>query len=136
MTAVENGWTVGILPYYANVDLHHPTREQIKIDRVLSALGNPLRLAVVQVLLGGGEHNCSSVLKVLGVTSKSTMTHHWRVLRESGVIWQQPSGREYLLSLRRDDLDARYPGLLDAILAGVLRDDAAHVVSAKARIRG
>jgi DNA-binding transcriptional ArsR family regulator len=117
------------------VDLHHPTRDQIKIDRVLSALGNPLRLAVVQVLLGGGEHNCSSVLKVLGVTSKSTMTHHWRVLRESGVIWQQPSGREYLLSLRRDDLDARYPGLLDAILGGVLRDDAAQVVSSKARIR-
>lgn len=127
--------TVEPTSYNAIVDLHHPTRDQIKIDRVLSALGNPLRLAVVQVLIGGGEHNCGSVLKVLGVTSKSTMTHHWRVLRESGVIWQEPSGRENLLSLRRDDLDARYPGLLDAILAGVLRDDAAQVVSAKGRVR-
>ncbi|MFN3005020.1 ArsR/SmtB family transcription factor [Mycolicibacterium wolinskyi] len=117
------------------MELHHPTRDQIKIDRVLSALGNPLRLAVVRVLLGGGEQNCGSVLKVLGVTSKSTMTHHWRVLRESGVIWQQPSGRENLLSLRRDDLDARYPGLLEAVLGGILRDDAAQAASATTRTR-
>ncbi|KUJ65225.1 ArsR family transcriptional regulator [Streptomyces albus subsp. albus] len=92
---------------------------------LLSALGSPVRLGVVRILDAGGEHNCGSVLAVLGVTSKSTMTHHWRVLRESGVIHQQPSGRENLLSLRRADLDARYPGLLDAVLAGALSDEAA-----------
>ncbi|CAL9281832.1 hypothetical protein SUDANB180_07112 [Streptomyces sp. enrichment culture] len=91
---------------------------------MLSALGSPVRLAVVRVLDAGGEHNCGSVLGLLGITAKSTMTHHWRVLRESGVIWQHPSGRENLLSLRRDDLDARYPGLLDAILAGAGDDEA------------
>lgn len=95
----------------------HPDREQIRIDDLLSALGNPLRLAVVRVLDGGGKHNCSSVLNRLGITSRSTMTHHWRVLRDSGVIWQWPHGRENLLSLRREDLDERYPGLLDAVLA-------------------
>ncbi|MFI0444272.1 ArsR/SmtB family transcription factor [Actinomadura sp. 6N118] len=104
--------------------LRHPDRDQIRIEGVLAALGNPVRMAAVRVLDGGGEHNCSSVLGILGVTAKSTMTHHWRVLRESGVIWQQPSGRENLLTLRREDLDARYPGLLDAILAGALRDEA------------
>ena len=55
------------------------------------------------------------------------MTHHWRVLRENGVIWQQPSGRENLLTLRRQDLDLRYPGLLDAILVGAAKDDAADI---------
>jgi hypothetical protein len=105
--------------------LRHPEPDQIRIDGVLSALGNPVRLAAVAVLDAGGKHNCSSVLTVLGVTSKSTMTHHWRVLRESGVIWQWPSGRENLLSLRREDLEARYPGLLDAILAGTRRDQEA-----------
>lgn len=90
----------------------------------MSALGNPVRLAVVRVLNAGGEHNCGSVLSVLGVTSKSTMTHHRRVLRDSGVIWQHPSGRENLLTLRREDLDMRYPGLLDAILTGVVSDEA------------
>jgi DNA-binding transcriptional ArsR family regulator len=100
----------------------HPDREQIRIENVLLALGNPLRLGVVRVLDAGGEHNCGSVLAMLGVTSKSTMTHHWRVLRESGVIWQRPSGRENVVSLRREDLDERYPGLLDAILAGAVDD--------------
>ncbi|MEU4547440.1 ArsR/SmtB family transcription factor [Nonomuraea dietziae] len=104
------------------MSFRHPDRDQIRIENVLSALGNPLRLAVIRVLDAGGEHNCGGVLNLLGVTSKSTMTHHWRVLRDSGVIWQQPSGRENLLTLRRDDLDARYPGLLDAILAGAVRD--------------
>ncbi|MDT0306777.1 helix-turn-helix transcriptional regulator [Streptomyces sp. DSM 44917] len=107
------------------MSLRHPHRDQIRIDGVLTALGNPLRLAVVRILDAGGEHNCTSVLGALGVTSKSTMTHHWRVLRDSGVIRQEPSGRENLLSLRRADLDARYPGLLDAILAGSTGDEAA-----------
>lgn len=110
----------------------HPDRDQIRIESVLSALGSPVRLAVVRVLDAGGEHNCSSVLGVLGITAKSTMTHHWRVLRESGVIWQHPSGRENLLSLRREDLDARYPGLLDAVLAGAADDQALAKVPASA----
>ncbi|CAM5446774.1 Transcriptional regulator OS=Streptomyces fumanus OX=67302 GN=GCM10018772_45870 PE=4 SV=1 [Streptomyces fumanus] len=101
----------------------HPDRDQIRIESVLSALGSPVRLAAVRVLDAGGEHNCGSVLAVLGITAKSTMTHHWRVLRESGVIWQRPSGRQNLLTLRREDLDARYPGLLDAVLAGAAADE-------------
>ena len=98
------------------MSLRHPHRDDIRIESVLSALGSPVRLAAVRVLDAGGEHNCGSVLGIIGVTAKSTMTHHWRVLRESGVIWQQPAGRENLLSLRREDLDARFPGLLGTIL--------------------
>ncbi|MBB6034274.1 ArsR/SmtB family transcription factor [Phytomonospora endophytica] len=100
----------------------HPERDQISVEGVLSALSNPTRLAAVGILDGGGELNCGEVLKILGVSAKSTMTHHWRVLRDSGVIWQRPSGREYLLTLRREDLDARYPGLLDIVLAGARTD--------------
>lgn len=101
--------------YSGTMIAHHPDRDQIRIENVLSALGNPMRLTVVRVLSDGEEHNCGSILD--GV-SKSSMTHHWRVLRDAGVIWQRPSGRENLLSLRRADLDHRYPGLLDAILDG------------------
>ncbi|WP_328408752.1 MULTISPECIES: ArsR/SmtB family transcription factor [unclassified Nocardia] len=104
--------------------LQHPNRDQIRIENVLSALGNPIRLAAVRVLAEGGQHNCTSVLELIEVNAKSTMTHHWRVLREGGVIHQIPSGRENLVSLRRDDLDACYPGLLDAILTGARSDEA------------
>jgi DNA-binding transcriptional ArsR family regulator len=98
----------------------HPKREQILLENVLSALGNPLRLQIVRVLAHSGERSCGSILD--GV-SKSTLTHHWRVLRDSGVIWQRPAGRENLLSLRREDLDMRFPGMLDALLDAAERND-------------
>lgn len=98
---------------------NHPDREQIRLENLLNALGNPLRLAVVRALAAGHERAYGSLLQG---QSKSTMTHHWRVLRDSGVIWQRPDGRENLLSLRREDLDARFPGLLDALLQALAED--------------
>ncbi|MGI4836322.1 MAG: ArsR/SmtB family transcription factor [Janthinobacterium lividum] len=98
---------------------NHPNIEQIRLENVLTALGNPLRLTVLKVLADGSEHPCGQILKG---ASKSTMTHHWRVLRDSGVIWQRPFGRENLLSIRREDLDARFPGLLDSMLAALHKD--------------
>ncbi|WP_313682863.1 helix-turn-helix transcriptional regulator [Pantoea sp.] len=97
----------------------HPPRAEIRLENVLAALGNPMRMTVVSILADGGEHTCGSLLQ--GV-SKSTLTHHWRVLRDSGVIWQRPSGRENLLSLRREDLNARFPGLVEALLVAAEQD--------------
>ncbi|AIR06941.1 MULTISPECIES: ArsR/SmtB family transcription factor [Cedecea] len=92
---------------------NHPEREQIRLENVLFALGNPLRLGIVKSLAGGEELTCGALRQDV---AKSTMTHHWRVLRDSGVIWQRPQGRENLISLRREDLDARFPGLLETLL--------------------
>lgn len=87
--------------------------EDIELSDVLSALGHPARLQIVRVLADDAEHACGGI--VTGI-SKSTLTHHWKVLRDAGVINQRPHGRENLLSLRRDDLDQRFPGFLDSIL--------------------
>ncbi|TWF73160.1 ArsR family transcriptional regulator [Kitasatospora viridis] len=92
---------------------HHPHRDQIMLENVLSALSNPTRLAVVKELARTGPRSCGSLLPDI---SKSTLTHHWRALRDAGVVWQQPSGRENILTLRHEDLDARFPGLLDKII--------------------
>ncbi|WP_435945543.1 ArsR/SmtB family transcription factor [Dryocola sp. BD586] len=92
---------------------NHPEREQIRLENVLFALGNPLRLDIVRTLAERGEQACGTLRKDV---AKSTMTHHWRVLRDSGVIWQRPQGRENLISLRQEDLDARFPGLLATLL--------------------
>ena len=95
---------------------NHPEPQQIRLENVLFALGNPLRMEVVRILANQGEQACGTLLQGL---AKSTMTHHWRVLRESGVIWQRPNGRENLLSLRREDLEARFLGLLESLLAAM-----------------
>jgi DNA-binding transcriptional ArsR family regulator len=87
--------------------------EDIELPEVLNALGHPVRLQIVRVLADDAEHACGGI--VTGI-SKSTLTHHWKVLRDAGVINQRPSGRENLLSLRRTDLNDRFPGLLDIIV--------------------
>ncbi|WP_433246253.1 ArsR/SmtB family transcription factor [Streptosporangium sp. CA-135522] len=93
----------------------HPAREQFQLEEVLAALGHPIRASIVRKLSSSGKETfCGEI--VPGVP-KSTLTHHWRVLRESGVIRQRPSGRKLYITLRRDDLDARFPGLLDLLLS-------------------
>lgn len=92
-----------------------PKRAEIELGAVLHALSDPVRLKIVAALSGSdGEPTCGSF--DLPVT-KSTCTHHFKVLREAGVITQRQQGTSRLNTLRRDDLEARFPGLLDSILA-------------------
>ena len=80
---------------------------------VLHALSDPVRLEIVRHLAGCDECSCGGF--DIGL-SKPTLSHHFRVLREAGVIRTRPDGRKRQLSLRRDDLDERFPGLLEAVL--------------------
>jgi DNA-binding transcriptional ArsR family regulator len=96
--------------------IHHPEREELELAAVLHALSDPVRLKMVAALASAedGEPTCGSF--DVPVT-KSTCTHHFKVLREAGVIHQRHQGRQRLNSLRREDLDARFPGVLDTVLA-------------------
>ncbi len=98
--------------------LSHPPRDEIELAAVLHALSDPMRLRIVVALAVEDKRTCKSFN--LPVT-KSTCTHHFRVLREAGMIRQRLEGTTRLNSLRREDLDARFPGLLDSVLraAGV-----------------
>jgi DNA-binding transcriptional ArsR family regulator len=96
--------------------LDHPDRAEIRLEAVLHALSDPARLQVVRFLAGlaeGDEAPCSAI--DLAVT-KSTTTHHFRVLREAGVIRQVYRGTAKMTAIRRTDLDDLFPGLLDAVL--------------------
>jgi DNA-binding transcriptional ArsR family regulator len=92
----------------------HPRRDELELAAVLHALSDPVRLRIVAGLARDGERTCGGF--DLPVT-KSTCTHHFRVLREAGVIQQRAEGTARINTLRREDLDARFPGVLDAILA-------------------
>ena len=96
--------------------LHHPAADELELTGVLHALSDPVRLQIVRALAaeGRGDLRCGSI--ALPVT-KSTSTHHFRVLRESGVIEQRAEGTALVNRLRRDELDARFPGLLDSVLS-------------------
>ncbi|MEW2511992.1 helix-turn-helix transcriptional regulator [Streptomyces sp. NPDC046870] len=99
--------------------LPHPAREQIRLESVLHALSDPMRLRIVcDLAASGAELTCSQF--DLPVT-KSTSTHHFRVLRESGVIRQVYRGTAKMNGLRRDDLDGLFPGLLDSLLTAADR---------------
>lgn len=98
----------------SSAKLHHPERDEIELPAVLHALSDPQRLAIVRQLANDTEPRPCGTLN-LGL-AKSTMTHHFRVLRESGVVRQKRVGTTKFTSLRREDLDARFPGLLDAVL--------------------
>src|ERR671910_91434 len=99
-------------------EIHHPERDEIELAAVLHALSDPVRLKIVASLASRPEA-CPTGSFDVPVT-KSTCTHHFRVLREAGIVSQRPEGTARLNTLRREDLDARFPGLLDAILdAGV-----------------
>src|SRR6478752_1583845 len=92
-----------------------PRREDLRLEAILQALGDPIRLSIVRTLYGtpGAERPCGT----FGLpVAKSTASHHFRVLREAGVIYQRVAGRERLSELRRDDLEARFPGLLASVI--------------------
>jgi DNA-binding transcriptional ArsR family regulator len=92
-----------------STQLLHPDRDALVFTVVLAALSDPLRLAIVAELAAGGERPCSAFdLPV----SKSTQSWHFRTLREAGVIRQRDEGTRRLNSLRTEDLEARFPGLL------------------------
>lgn len=95
-------------------DLLEPDAEALALTSVLQALADDQRLTIVRELAAQGEVACGAV--DLGV-SKATRSHHFKVLRESGLTHTRIEGTHRWVSLRRDDLDARFPGLLDALLA-------------------
>jgi DNA-binding transcriptional ArsR family regulator len=98
--------------------IEHPKREEIELAGVLHALSDPVRLRIVTALAADAALTCGSF--DLPVT-KSTCTHHFKVLREAGVIHQRPEGTTRVNTLRRDDLEARFPGLLATILSSTGR---------------
>ena len=83
------------------------------MSNVLYALSDPVRLSIVKHLAEDGGKACGTFCLPV---AKSTASHHFRVLREAGVIQMRPEGTQYITSLRREDLDSRFPGLLDSVL--------------------
>ena len=95
-------------------EIRHPAADQIDLATVLRTVGDPVRLEIVRILADGRERNCGQMTEALGLPN-STCSYHLRLLREAGVTRAQAAGTQRLISLRTDDLEARFPGLVDVL---------------------
>jgi DNA-binding transcriptional ArsR family regulator len=103
-------------PTHASETLVEPDLEAVDGMTVLQALSDPVRLEIVRQLAGctaGGELKCGQI--ELPVT-KSTASHHFKILHEAGIVGERAQGTSKFMRLRRDELDGRFPGLLDSVL--------------------
>jgi DNA-binding transcriptional ArsR family regulator len=91
----------------------HPLQEQLALPQLLHALSDPVRLQIVQTLRDGVEMPCGQLDVPV---SKSTLSHHLKVLRDAGLTRTRAKGVQRFVSLRRGDVDARFPGLLTCVL--------------------
>jgi DNA-binding transcriptional ArsR family regulator len=98
----------------------HPATDALDLATIMRALGDPARLEVVRLLADGRPRLCGDIYSTLGVPN-STGSYHLRTLREAGLTRARPAGTQRFISLRREDLDQRFPGLVD-VLVGERRD--------------
>ena len=97
-----------------NPEMQKPLRDQITLTQVLHALSDPVRMEIVLKIARAGQVACGAFEIPM---PKSTLSHHFKVLRESGVVASRREGNELMNSLRFEDLEARFPGVIKAIIA-------------------
>jgi DNA-binding transcriptional ArsR family regulator len=94
--------------------LLHPALDELKLESILYALADPVRLEIVRRLAGDCPLKCSAAAPQH--LPKSTMSHHFQILREAGLVTSERRGTEVVNSLRRDEIEQRFPGVLAPIL--------------------
>lgn len=95
--------------------LYHPHPSDLTLARIFYALGDPIRLQIIANLAVQGELSCSAALHVIEVP-KSTLSHHFRILREAGLVHSRKSGTQNINRLRFADIEVRFPGLLKTLI--------------------
>jgi DNA-binding transcriptional ArsR family regulator len=92
----------------------HPATSALDLATIMRTLGDPARLQIVRTLADDRERMCNDISTLLGMPN-STCSYHLRLLREAGITRARAAGTQRLISLRRDDLEERFPGLVDVL---------------------
>ena len=107
---------------------HHPEVGEIALTGVMAALSDPIRVGLVRLLADGRERGWG---ELQAPVAKSTLSHHLRVLRDAGLTRTRQEGTRCFVVLRQQDLQARFPGLLQVVLAAAEDQDIGRQVSVK-----
>ncbi|MEU9382562.1 ArsR family transcriptional regulator [Streptomyces sp. NPDC048279] len=110
-------------PRTAARTVEHPELSEVSLQQALEALVDPVRRMVVTQLAGAGEDLSCGTFQA--PVSLSTLTHHFNVLREAGVIRQYYVGTAKMNTLRAEEMERRFPGLLTAVLAAATAEEGA-----------
>ena len=100
--------------------MKHPNMEQVELTDIMYALSDPARVEIVRLIneagrsLTCGELNCDR--------PKSSMSHHFKILRDSGLVETSVEGKEHMNSLRLSECEKRFPGLMKAILKHIAKN--------------
>jgi len=98
------------------VQFVHPSKDDITLAGILSALGDPMRLRIVKRMMeNDGYMSCSEAAPCPDM-AKSTLSNHFRILRDAGLIRTAKKGVENRNTVRVDDINTRFPGLLKIVL--------------------
>ena len=97
-----------------SIEQEQPSSNEITLPKILHALSDPVRLEIVLKLASAGEIACGCFGLAM---PKSSLSHHFKVLRTSGVLATRREGKEWVNSLRKEDIEALFPGVLDSIIA-------------------
>jgi DNA-binding transcriptional ArsR family regulator len=98
----------------AREKIPHPPVEALDLATIMRTLGDQIRLDIVRLLADGRELVCYDIQEALGIPA-STSSYHLRLLREAGVTRTRAEGTQRIISLRRHDLEQRFPGLVDVL---------------------
>src|SRR3954454_22940860 len=94
----------------------HPDVSTFDLATIMRTVGDPVRLEIVRLLADGQEHLCGELSQALAIPA-STGSYHLKLLRDAGITRTRAEGTQRLISLRTEDLDARFPGLVNVLTA-------------------
>jgi DNA-binding transcriptional ArsR family regulator len=102
------------MPVTAREKIPHPAIESLDLATIMRTVGDPSRLEIVRLLGDGQTRICNDIAAEVGLPV-STCSYHLRLLREAGITRARSAGTQRLITLRREDLDTRFPGLVDVL---------------------
>jgi len=94
--------------------IQHPATAALDLATIMRTLGDPVRLEIVRLLADGRPRSCGELSTALALPA-STGSYHLRLLREAGITRTRADGTVRHISLRRDDLEERFPGLVGVL---------------------